>query len=322
LGAGSIWAINKFMPKESTVSKTTPTEGTETPPPPPPPPPPPIGVNDINNQGWIEKIDSKNISGWSANGITPKAVDIYIDNRKYIVTPTLVREDVLLGLNPTNKNFGWTFDIPETAANTSEGNHQVRVLFSGTQMALSSNLPLFYVVENLTISIKSIFNDFYSLCVVSLLVTNNSSKAITIKDINLVGKKKPNGFNDYFTLFDGLISDGGIVDYYNTFTFVIPPNSSKTYNCEIGFNTIPIGSFGSYSYQMALAAFNQNPSTENNIRLSQVLVHHSHYPLLSKNFLDGQYVLDESNHKKIFTTMTFDLLVKITYNNNQTITNQ
>ena len=109
-----------------------------------------ISINDINNQGWVETINSKKIKGWAANGTTPKDVEIYIDGDTktniYTVTPTLLRQDVADILNTTNKKFGWSFDIPDTDGNQKEGKHNVKVYFANSQMALNSNLPLFYVV--------------------------------------------------------------------------------------------------------------------------------------------------------------------------------
>jgi hypothetical protein len=105
-----------------------------------------ISISDINQQGWVEKIDSQNISGWAAKGKNPTAVDIYIDDVKHTITPSLARPDVANMLNTTNQNFGWSFDIPQTSINTSKGKHQFAVYFAGSKMQLSSNLPPFYAV--------------------------------------------------------------------------------------------------------------------------------------------------------------------------------
>jgi hypothetical protein len=110
-----------------------------------------ININDLQNQGWIEAIDSMTISGWAAKGKIPSAVDIYIDNVKYTANPILRRPDVSSILNAPIElgyydNFGWSFNIPQTFTNTLEGKHNVAVYFANTQMLLSSNLPLFYYV--------------------------------------------------------------------------------------------------------------------------------------------------------------------------------
>jgi hypothetical protein len=127
----------------SPTSPTTPTSPTS-----PPTTGSGVNINDINNQGWIETINSMTISGWAAKGKMPSAVDIYIDDVKYTVNPTLVRPDVAIMLNTTNQNFGWSFDILQTSVNTSKGKHQVTVYFAGSQMQLSSNLPPFYVITD------------------------------------------------------------------------------------------------------------------------------------------------------------------------------
>lgn len=139
----SIPTSNTALPQIPNTSISTPTgtgssTGTFT-------PTPPVY---IDNQGWLETYYQDTITGWAASGATPSDVDVYVDGKFFAkVTPSITRLDVANSLNSNLKNFGFSYVIPEKGGNKDIGNHEIKVLFSGTQQQLN-NSPIFYEIKD------------------------------------------------------------------------------------------------------------------------------------------------------------------------------
>ncbi len=98
-------------------------------------------------QGYVESVTPDRVFGWAALDKNPCSVDVYIDGNKFAtVPPTEPRTDVATYLGSGKLNFGFLMAIPEKKGSKDVGKHEVKVVYSGTNIDLQ-NSPMYYVIE-------------------------------------------------------------------------------------------------------------------------------------------------------------------------------